>query len=113
MIFSENLRAVKAENSRYQLLKMDSLSLSSSVIKKQIDLVFFDPPYAVSPHEVMAIAKGYFEKGILKEDALLCYELTKTSKPELVQAINALEWAIVSSKDYGETSIALIRKDAQ
>ena len=113
MIISENLRAVKAENSRYQLLKMDSLSLSSSVIKKQIDLVFFDPPYAVSPHEVMAIAKGYFEKGILKEDALLCYELTKTSKPELVQAINALEWAIVSSKDYGETSIALIRKDAQ
>lgn len=112
-IISENLRAVKAENSRYQLLKMDSLSLSSSVIKKQIDLVFFDPPYAVSPHEVMAIAKGYFEKGILKEDALLCYELTKTSKPELVQAINALEWAIVSSKDYGETSIALIRKDAQ
>lgn len=113
MIISENLRAVKAENSRYQLLKMDSLSLSSSVIKKQIDLVFFDPPYAVSPHEVMAIAKGYFEKGILKEDALLCYELTKTSKPELVQAINALEWAIVSSKDYGETSIALIRKDTQ
>ena len=113
MIISENLRAVKAENSRYQLLKMDSLSLSSSVIKKQIDLVFFDPPYAVSPHEVMAIAKGYFEKGILKEDALLCYELTKTSKPELVQAINALEWAIVSSKDYGESSIALIRKDAQ
>ena len=113
MIISENLRAVKAENSRFQLLKMDSLSLSSSVIKKQIDLVFFDPPYAVSPHEVMAIAKGYFEKGILKEDALLCYELTKTSKPELVQAINALEWAIVSSKDYGETSIALIRKDAQ
>lgn len=113
MIISENLRAVKAENSRYQLLKMDLLSLSSSVIKKQIDLVFFDPPYAVSPHEVMAIAKGYFEKGILKEDALLCYELTKTSKPELVQAINALEWAIVSSKDYGETSIALIRKDAQ
>ena len=113
MIISENLRAVKAENSRYQLLKMDSLSLSSSVIKKQIDLVFFDPPYAVSPHEVMAIAKGYFEKGILKEDVLLCYELTKTSKPELVQAINALEWAIVSSKDYGETSIALIRKDAQ
>lgn len=113
MIISENLRAVKAENSRYQLLKMDSLSLSSSVIKKQIDLVFFDPPYAVSPHEVMAIAKGYFEKGILKEDALLCYELTKTSKPELVQAINALECAIVSSKDYGETSIALIRKDAQ
>lgn len=40
------------------------------MIKKQIDLVFFDPPYAVSPHEVMAIAKGYFEKGILKEDAL-------------------------------------------
>ena len=113
MIISENLRAVKAENSRYQLLKMDSLSLSSSVIKKQIDLVFFDPPYAVSPHEVMAIAKGYFEKGILKKDALLCYELAKTSKPELVQAINALEWAIVSSKDYGETSIALIRKDAQ
>lgn len=113
MIISENLRAVKAESSRYQLLKMDSLSLSSSVIKKQIDLVFFDPPYAVSPHEVMAIAKGYFEKGILKEDALLCYELGKTSKPELVQAINALEWAIVSSKDYGETSIALIRKDAQ
>ena len=113
MIISENLRAVKAESSRYQLLKMDSLSLSSSVIKKQIDLVFFDPPYAVSPREVMAIAKGYFEKGILKEDALLCYELAKTSKPELVQAINALEWAIVSSKDYGETSIALIRKDAQ
>ena len=112
-IISENLRAVKAESSRYQLLKMDSLSLSSSVIKKQIDLVFFDPPYAVSPHEVMAIAKGYFEKGILKEDALLCYELTKTSKPELVQALNALEWAIVSSKDYGETSIVLIRKDAQ
>ena len=112
-IISENLRAVKAESSRYQLLKMDSLSLSSSVIKKQIDLVFFDPPYAVSPHEVMAIAKGYFEKGILKEDALLCYELAKTSKPELVQALNALEWAIVSSKDYGETSIALIRKDAQ
>ena len=113
MIILENLRAVKAENSRYQLLKMDSLSLSSSVIKKQIVLVFFDPAYAVSPHEVMAIAKGYFEKGILKEDALLCYELTKTSKPELVQAINALEWAIVSSKDYGETSIALKRKDAQ
>ncbi len=111
-IIEENLRSTKIEPSRYTVIKTDFFKLVASSLKQPVDLVFLDPPYAVSPHKVLAGVKEYFDKGFLKPSALLCYELAKTSKPELVQALNALEWAIVSSKDYGETSIALIRKDA-
>lgn len=110
---STNLQTIGVEKERYRLVKSDSFLLASSMTKTPFDVVFLDPPYAFSPTDVLAAMENYFEKGILSQSALLCYELAKNSKPELVQALDALEWGIVSSKDYGETSIVLMRKDAQ
>ena len=112
-VIAENLSALGIDPSRYTVMKTDASVLSSSIVKHPVDLVFLDPPYAFSPHDIVMMVKGYFDKGLLEPDALICYELAKTSKPELVRVLNALEWAIVSSKEYGETSIVLIRKDAQ
>ncbi len=111
-VIEENIRSLKIEPSRYIVIKTDLAKLSFATLKQPVDLVFLDPPYIFAPHQVLTTMKEFFNEGLVKPDALLCYELAKTSKPELVQALNALEWAIVSSKDYGETSIALIRKDA-
>lgn len=112
-IISENLKDLKVAPSQYTLKKLDSLSLSASVFRQAFDLVFLDPPYAYSPHEVLKVMDTYFQTGVLKNDALVCYELAKSSKKELEEALNALKLASISYKEYGETSIVLIRKDAQ
>lgn len=70
------------------------------------DVVFMDPPYAVSTQDCDALLAGLAERGALSDDAIIMVERSGRSDP-----ISAPEgWTVTQSRAYGETSVTYIER---
>lgn len=94
---------------RWTLRKGDVFSLPTTA-QQPFDLVFLDPPYAYDAKRVAAFVSELDEAGMLSEGAVVCYEYAKKDKQNVLEVCDALEYLIVSTKDYGDTSITIFRK---
>lgn len=114
-IIEQNLRACGFDRASYQLLKTDTPSpatLSRLQREEPFDLVLLDPPYAVSPREVMELVETWWEAKILSTDVIISYEFDKINQDALQEALGELQWSTVSLKTFGDCAVALLRRDA-
>lgn len=111
-VIEENIALLKIPSNRFRVIRGDVTARLDVLSRYTFDVVFLDPPYALSASEVMSFVKGLDLKGALSSQALICYEYAKTNKPDVLACVDALELQIVSHKDYGETSLILLRKES-
>lgn len=109
-IVKENLDKLSVAPDRYTLELGDTLRLATRPRSHQFDLVFLDPPYAFTPQQVFELIETLHEGGLLDPHALICYELAKKSKPACSAEALRLEYEVVSTKDFGETTYVMLRK---
>ena len=110
-IVEANISALKVARGRFALRRGDAFTLPQ-VKGPAFDLVFLDPPYAFEPDKVLGLVRELDEAGRIAEGALVVYEYAKKDKPSVEQACDALEYTVVSVKDYGATSLVTLRKEA-
>lgn len=112
-IVRENLRKIQATEGTATLEIGDAERLVQRPHAAAFDLVFLDPPYAFSPEKVFALIEALAATRQLSADALICYELAKKNKPACEEQAHRLEWEIVSTKDFGETTYVILRKASE
>ena len=100
-IVRENLAKVGVQKEAWKLEVGDSFALAS---KKRAH------PFDLAPSRVLSLVQALDEADSLNAEALICYELAKKNKPELVSELDRLKWETVSLKDFGDTTYVLIRK---
>lgn len=110
-IVEQNIAALKLPREAYRVRRGDSFTLPESSVGP-FDMLFFDPPYAIPAQDVCDMISRLDEKGAVSPDALICYEFAKKDKQDVLHACVALEYQTVSVKDYGDTSLITLRKEA-
>lgn len=115
-IIEENLHACGFDRSSYHVLKTDASSPATlSRLQREhalFDLVLLDPPYAISPQEVLELIEAWWEGSILSPDVIISYEFDKINQDALHEALCELQWSTVSLKTFGDCAVALLRRDA-
>ncbi|NMN00766.1 DNA methyltransferase [Bifidobacterium sp. DSM 109958] len=70
------------------------------------DLIFIDPPYAMTTEDCDALLAGIAANGVAADDAIIMVERSTRSA-----AVSAPEgWEITQSRAYGETSVSYIER---
>lgn len=105
-----NIASLKIPPARASVRKGDAFTLPTLACEP-FDLVFLDPPYAYEPERVLGLVTALDEAGLLAPGALVCYEHAKKDKRRVEQACDALEYRVVFSKDYGDTSLITLGKE--
>lgn len=106
-----NISSLKLSRGRYTLRRGDTFTLPQ-VKGLAFDLVFLDPPYAFEAEKVLGLVRDLDKAGRIACGALVVYEYAKKDKAAVEQACDALEYTVVSVKNYGDTSLVTLRKDA-
>lgn len=112
-IVESNLRSINIKDSEAVVEIGDAFRLALRRRSCNFDLVFFDPPYAMAPEEVLLLVSQLEANDQMNADAIICYELAKKNKPACERVAYGLKWVIVSSKDFGETSYVILRKETR
>ena len=102
---------MKLLRNRYTLRRGDTFTLPQ-VKGLAFDLVFLDSPYAFEAEKVLGLVRDLDKAGRIACGALVVYEYAKKDKAAVEQACDALEYTVVSVKNYGDTSLVTLRKDA-
>lgn len=110
-IVEANISSLKVPRDRYALRRGDTFTLPQTK-GPAFDLIFLDPPYAFEAEKVLGMMRELDEAGRVAEGAFMVYEYAKKDKHSVEQACDALEYTVVSVKDYGDTSLATLRKEA-
>lgn len=110
-IVEGNIASLKVPRERYTVRRGDTFSLPQTR-GAAFDLVFLDPPYAFEADKVLGLVRELDEAGRIAPGALVIYEHAKKDKPAVSQACDALEYTVVAVKDYGDTSLVTLRKEA-
>lgn len=72
-------------------------------------LVFFDPPYACNPAQLCALLEKLAGAQLLDEDVIVSYEYSAQAEEDALLSCN-IGLQLVSSKNYGNTSISFYRR---
>ena len=78
-------------------------------VRPPFDLVFLDPPYALSAQEALGVPAALAAHGALAEDALVVYEHASASNADADAAAAACGLALASRKKYGDTVVDILR----
>jgi 16S rRNA (guanine966-N2)-methyltransferase len=109
-IVEENIASLGIPRTKFALRKGDAFTLPQFK-GAAFDLVFLDPPYAYEASKVIGLVKELDASSRLMPGALVCYEFAKKDKQAVEQELDALEYTVVSVKDYGATSLITFRKE--
>lgn len=99
------------EPSQFRILRGDVLKQVPYASPTPYDLVFLDPPYALSADDVGALLLMVNTAGLLASGALIAYEHDKKSDPTRQDAFLSLELVPVAHKVYGDTVVDLLRRE--
>ena len=110
-IVEGNIASLKIPRERYSVRRGDTFTLPQTG-GRPFDLVFLDPPYAFDAEKVLGLVRDLDSANRIVPGALVVYEYDKKDKQRVEQACNALEYTVVSVKDYGGTSLVTLRKEA-
>lgn len=109
-IVEQNIASLGISRTKFALRKGDAFTLPQFK-GASFDLVFLDPPYAYKASKVIGLVKELDASSRLMPGALVCYEFAKKDKQAVEQELDALEYTVVSVKDYGATSLITFRKE--
>lgn len=102
-----NLARVGAERGEYAVLRGDACQLAERgrVAGAPFDVVFLDPPYALSASIVSAMLEHLIEHGALRPEATVVYERAAEAP-----GLGVLGLAPLRTKRYGITCVDLLEK---
>ena len=102
-----NLARVGAERGEYAVLRGDACQLAERgrVAGAPFDVVFLDPPYALSASIVSAMLEHLIEHGALRPEATVVYERAAEAPGLSVLGLDPLR-----TKRYGITCVDLLEK---
>ena len=106
----QNLASLGAPRSRARLRCGDAYALPS-VQEHQFDPVFLDPPYAMPADQVWDLVAALDTAGLVAPGAVVCYECAKKDRATAESGVGALQYRLVAIKNYGATSIIILRKE--
>ena len=108
-IIARNLAKLGIDASRGRLINDDVLTSRYVRAADPFDLVFFDPPYAMDAHAVLAFAQGLVTSAALDGEGLIVYEHALTASEEVRQAAHELGFEVLVSKKYGKTGVTMMQ----
>ncbi len=109
-IVESNLQLCKLDKDRAQLISSDTFKLSSRAGLPCFDLVFLDPPYALDANEIFTWLDEMHKAGYVGSQTYVSYEYAKRDAAKVDALLDALEWATVSQRNYGDTVITIFKR---
>lgn len=96
------------EKERVYVMRIDVEKRLPRALNQPYDIVFIDPPYALSSRVVADRIESLIEAGLLQEGTLLCYEHDTAQDTE---PLLSLLWPakVIAHKVYGDTIVDIIR----
>lgn len=80
---------------------------TDDVPRKAFDVVFMDPPYALSDDDIRSVISQLLDGGLVQQDGVLVVERSARSpEPEIPRG-----WGVRQHKMYGETAVYYIERD--
>ncbi|HIW77113.1 MULTISPECIES: 16S rRNA (guanine(966)-N(2))-methyltransferase RsmD [Gordonibacter] len=104
-----NVEALGLGSTRARVVRADVVKEPPRGVRPPFDLVFLDPPYALSAQEALGVPAALAAHGALAEDALVVYEHASASNADADAAAAACGLALASRKKYGDTVVDILR----
>ncbi len=103
-----NIAALELSPSEVRLARQDVLK-AANIAGVPFDIVFFDPPYAFAPKEILEFAAALAAAGSLADDAVIVYEHALAKRDEVRDAAHACGATVEIEKKYGKTGVTMMR----
>ncbi len=107
-VIKRNVGTLGLSDDRVAVLSVDAFQLAGrgTVPGSPFDLIFLDPPYARTDHEVLGLVDGLGRKGMLAEGSLVVYEYSLEGGCDC--GLLGEGFTLVAQKRYGDTGVSLI-----
>lgn len=110
-VVKENVSTLAIPHEQAVVVRGDVLSVIERLSAYVFDVVFLDPPYKTDPREVLEFCERCAIAGILHPASIVCYEHAHDAHPDVLALVDTLQWELVSDKNYGQTSLVLLRRE--
>lgn len=107
-VIEENVKALRYGRDEARVCRMDVLKNLPPRAKYPYDLVFLDPPYAISADEVFSLISSLEEAGCLDEDLVISYEHASAANDSVDDLATQAGLTVDSRRSYGDTVIDII-----
>lgn len=104
-----NAKALGLEPRRARVCRADVLKAPPTHARPPFDLVFLDPPYALSAAEALGLVRALAEGGTLADEALVVYEHAASTCAEVDEAAVGAGLSLAQRKKYGDTVVDIMK----
>lgn len=104
---ADNVSRLGLDRTRARIVRADVLKNPSLAGHPSYDLVFLDPPYALSTEGPLGVLARMRLSGTLAPDALVVYEHAAAESAHVEEALAAAGLPVRSRKKYGITGIVI------
>ncbi|WP_080797688.1 16S rRNA (guanine(966)-N(2))-methyltransferase RsmD [Arabiibacter massiliensis] len=104
-----NVKALGLDPRRARVCRADVLKSPPTRARAPFDLVFLDPPYALSAAEALGVVRALAEDGALADDALVVYEHGAATCAEADDAAAGAGLSLAQRKKYGDTVVDIMK----
>lgn len=108
-VIEGNVQGLGLDTGRVCVRKLDVLRDLPSGISQPFDLVFLDPPYALSPVDVLGLIATLSARGALALEAIVIYEHAANANALVDGAADLRGLSLASRKKYGDTVVDIMR----
>ncbi len=109
-VLSDNVAKFDLGSDSAVLKRADVFAQPPLRFHQPFDLVFLDPPYAMSAQDVFSLLDKLAQAGALSDDALVCYEHARADDIVSVAHEASTSWIHRTHKTYGETAIDVFER---
>lgn len=107
-VIEENVKTLRYGRDEARVCRMDVLKNLPPRAKYPYDLVFLDPPYAISADEVFSFISSLDEAGCLDGDLVISYEHASAANDSVDDLVTQAGLTVDSRRSYGDTVIDII-----
>lgn len=110
-VVSRNAGRLGLSHECYRVLSLDAFAASAGrrLPGAPVDLVFLDPPYARSAHDVCALISALADGGQLSDGCLCVYEHATGTMPPDDCDVSEGSLRLVFARRYGDTCVSMYR----
>lgn len=103
-----NAATLRLDKARYRICAIDVVKRGVPEVYRTFDVVFLDPPYALSPADVVVLCESLFTAGRLSEEVVISYEHDCASNSEVDAAWEGSPFVLCSRRSFADTALDLL-----
>lgn len=108
-VLAANAKALGLGAARARICRADVLKCPPARVRPPFDLVFLDPPYALSAQEALGLAARLRAEGSVSPDAIVVYEHAASTNAEADEGAKRHDLSLARRKKYGDTVVDVLR----